>query len=447
MSQFTQLLGSRLGLEDLVEDADLSAVVTDGDDTVEAAVSAAQTDEAAVVDAEAQSDTLMNDVVALESIAFILEHSLATGGMNKHGMALTKVTLRGIGSRMGLEHAVVASLESIAASKDNVAITTATLESVKDMLKGWWASFKSMVEKLFKRIRDWVNSLLDVVPRIKKRAEAIKAKAKTSGKPFGAKTVKYGSISRISIGNEKPKPNDLCRTLGQLRDYTRDMLSSDHLGETEKALTALFNRGASDKVTAADISELNKKFNDVVKALPAKYKATIKDTSGLNGVLSYHTQTFPGDCAVSIASGGAMDKNATDKWSVSEVKMQVIDLYAGKTRVTNSGELDMMESNHVEDTLNAVLALCDIISGYKKGLDARDKSKQSLMAAIEKAVNGANKAAEGSANDTELAKTYRDAAKAASTLWNKSLSLDAKFISYLTTTMMACLSYADKCVA
>lgn len=354
------LLGARLGLEDLTEDEIEveEGAPLDGSETVEGEMLETGEAEAEVEVVGEQVDVLAEDGEALEAIAVLLDKAVKKGGMGELGLEAINLNLRGIARRANVGNEISASLESFTAKSTPLARTEATLEGVKEMIKGWWASFKAAMAKIFTKIKDFFAQLFNSVPRIAKRASDILASASRHmvDKPSKEKITVSGR-DKLCIDNKFVNAKNLSEELNSFNSNIQEVGALKNAAGMAGTFELIIHDSfKAEPLTAEDfLKKMIEKAKEFNKEFTKSYKGgKYKDKDVVLGDYALHMKDLPAEMK-------------TVSEVISSIDISSVKVIHG-TPIESSGEERTLTPDQIRAVAKAVIDGCrDLVSAKAFG--------------------------------------------------------------------------------
>lgn len=429
------LLGARLGLEDLTEEEIEveEGAPLDGSETVEGEMLETGEAEAEVEEVGEQVDVLAEDGEALEAIAVLLDKAVKKGGMGELGLEAINLNLRGIARRANVGNEISASLESFTAKSTPLARTEATLEGVKEMIKGWWASFKAAMSKIFTKIKEFFTSLFNSVPRIAKRASDIAVAAgRVSVKTPVNEKISVSGRDKLCGDNRFLKGNEIASAIGLVSKE----LNRGTLFEDVASMDTVFREMAEEavKATPPTAEDHLKGLVEIVKEIQGAGKTAYKGGK--------YRDTFIGDYALFFKDLPAEMKTPSD--AISAVSVEYIKIVHGSP-IESTGEEDTLSLADIKGISTAVIEAC-------RNLTTAKAYSAKVTAALEKLPKEAEKyfaKISADSKDDESIKKLRadhikDDVKLAYRISQQGARVAGTVYSHVLRTNVAALNYAAK---
>jgi len=452
MSQFTQLLGSRLGLEELVEavePAPAEDTVLDGSDTVEGVNSEVLEATAEVEQSEALVDELQQGGDTLDEVAAVLESAIKMdGGLDPIAAKFCKIAIESATRKIGIGSTMTASLENIGVGNAKLQATRVTLENIQEKLKGWWRALVTAMVSLYNKVKAMVASIFDLLPKIKERAQAL---LKAAGEAKGeAKEPKFKSnlVSGLRIANALPSGADVIKGMDMLAFHGLAVIGAKSATANAAILADLSSVVANlgDKLDQAKIDGLCKTIFDKLVSRAKEYGASKDGNDAKYGSDESDvkiSQTYIGGVVIAVKSPKSLKDSDGKAFPANRLVRQsgasLEDAFKGEKAIPD-GELDTLTLDQIKELAKHVVDLCTTSMECKATFANRDAERAKLTVVVNKAIDAASKGTEGEGSG-ELIKAVQSGGDALQTYWSKAVSFESKFLGYVTKTMQAALGY------
>ena len=219
MSIFKNALVTSLGLEDDAPNVQVNIEVDEAgmpiDSVTEEGENTPEADEVEIIE-EASEIEADNDVIdemqeaaeSLEKIYLAMESAQSNGGLTSEAAMFASIAVDNVVSKYGVSsEAIGISLESFADNRSHA--TTVSMESVGDALKSLWETIVEKFQEMVKKIVDFYNKTLAAAPRIKRRADALRKKARATTGTAKEKNIKVGLYGALNIQGNVPTATQL----------------------------------------------------------------------------------------------------------------------------------------------------------------------------------------------------------------------------------------------
>ena len=303
----------------------------------------------------------------LESIHVAASATIPEGGLKRAAASMMHVAVEGYANRLGLEEAMVPSIESFGSEGEAMTATQVSVEGIKDTIKRVWEAVQAALVKAIEAVKAWFTKFFVNAEKIKARAEAVKAsvkdktgdaeEAKVSVGGAVAKLHKGGKLASVSavaaevkgiLGDVMAAHDGLVKTAGELGDMVAKVVDEDA------------TKGA-ELVTAAGLKlieapELFKGALDLKERTEAGEKA-------------YYSDELPGGKVV--------------KMHVGEKSYSASLQDAGKVEIADADkEVTTLPVADIESLCDVVVECADDLAGAKeKVFDKASATKDDLLKA------------------------------------------------------------------
>lgn len=150
-------------------------------------------------------DEAIEDTEVLERVKERMEESVEEGGMSADTAEMAEIAVESIKARLGVSGKAFSgvSMESFGNKATRIGATKLGLEDVKENLKKAWDAIIAALQKAYEWVIEFLKDVFTAHGRLKKRAEIIKAAARSATGDAASKTVKAGSIANsLSMGGK-----------------------------------------------------------------------------------------------------------------------------------------------------------------------------------------------------------------------------------------------------
>lgn len=263
MSNFRNLLNSSLGLEDDAPnvqvniDTDEAGMPIDnmsdeGEMTPEADEVEINEDASEIEADNEVIDEMAEATEALESMYLAMESSQADGGLTPEAARFAALGIEAIVGKYGATAKDVGV--SLEAFNDNRSVaTTVSMEGIVETLKSLWETIVKKFHEMIKKIVDFFQKTIAAAPRIKRRAEAIRKKARsTNGSPKD-KEISTGLFRSLNIQGKAPSAAELIDSLKR-SNYTFSKNAKQK--DIEKAAKAIFKTANMQDANGLDLANI-----------------------------------------------------------------------------------------------------------------------------------------------------------------------------------------------
>lgn len=360
-------LNRSLGLEDdapTVEinvDVDEAGVPLDGVDLE--GNPTPEVDEAEMLEAAAEIedgsdeiDELEEAQATLESLSTLMREDYQNGGMSPQSARFAAIAVESISLKYGITAQEVGiSLESV--SNDRNAGTIVSMEGVRDFISNIVRSIIEKVKELMKKIADFYQRNLSGAAGLKRRAEALKKKARntTGTKMKETKLEDKGLFARLNVQGNAPTVSEITGVIkGLTGAYKQGKVDSEEVEkEVQKILTGAAYESDDSlesvmKVLLGSLTSGKGPFGSV----GGSKSATNFEIGGSSSATFAGEYGLPGNKAVGI--GYAADSNSTSLQKVGRLQAGVFTDNS-KYKAANSKPLPALSLTDCENICDAVI--------------------------------------------------------------------------------------------
>ncbi len=210
-------------------------------------------------------------------------------------------------------------------------LTIAMENVVTDTLKSIWESIKNMFIKAHNAIKTWYIKAWDGSVRLKKQAEALKAKAEGMSNSTPRETsFEMSGVKSLNIGGKVPAAQDIAKGVNEINNITQNMLTTN--AET-----------------------YNNLFNPIQKVLEEviEQARNMKDSDASADPTAGGTKTAPtniGEAFAGTQSGGtAKDAAGNDITVTTEQNKLLVDILAKWQGAAKTCGIDITAGNEIKD--------------------------------------------------------------------------------------------------
>lgn len=385
-------LNRSLGLEDdapTVEinvDVDEAGVPLDGVDLE--GNPTPEVDEAEMLEAAAEIeddsdeiDELEEAQATLESLSTLMREDYQNGGMSPQSARFAAIAIESISLKYGITAQEVGiSLESF--SNDRNAGTIVSMEGVRDFISNIVRSIIEKVKELMKKIADFYQRNLSGAAGLKRRAEALKKKARntTGTKMKETKLDDKGLFARLNVQGNAPSVSDIVGTIkGLTGTYKEGKVSTDDVDKMIESMTKSSSYETDAALEAEAKAGLNTLSGGPAVLKVSGHSATNFEMGGSStGVKFNGVHGLPGNKA--IGSGYVDAGNSSALQLVNRYQSGVFTDNA-KYKATNAKPLTALSISDCENICDAVI---DNMNAYIANAQKKNTGVN-LISALEKA--------------------------------------------------------------
>ena len=350
-------------------DAEATELAENNAETTEAVAEVAESTEEGAV-AEDAKEEAVETVEALESIAIALRTSAANGGMDKHSAHVVSIAVEHMYSRIGVSRKAMPAMESFGGTSTRVGATQLALEGITQSIKDIWAAIVKAVKKAVQWVKDHFFKVFGAAEKLKKRADAVKAKA-------GAVTTK-----------PKEKTFDNKSLVEKLQ--MEGTVKADESGVKNLAIVvkAVFDQYAATSGKAgeeiADALEKTDKATATL-AIPGSVELSVLTDGNASKVAD-----APGGCkvqsSVELPGGKSLQRYVATERTMDNVTKEKVFLgpFNKDGKAPTSEQVTTLAANTCEAIAKTVGEIADAIISYRAQFDKVLKIKDRIVKAAEK---------------------------------------------------------------
>lgn len=348
---------------------------------------------------EEVTEELTETAEGLEAIALSIESTLKSGGMGADAAMFATHAINAHLQPLGIKN-TLPSVESFGASATKLGQTQVGLENLKEKIKEIWEYIKNLITRMRKAVMDYYNRVWAAAPRLRKRAEAIRAKADgiTTAAKKDEVEVSAGLAAKLAIGDKVP--TDFAAQLGVVEKVAETLFSKyvtdaiawakrveDAVGQVkfesdeafQSSAAALGNieplvvAGLADQAVASG----DKRFEKLGEGVTVKRSA---DMMGNMAVFHHSMTGSKGDLRSELA---ALQKAHYYLAASTDAKLEV-----------KADKLATMKKAEIVAAADKVAEIAVLIEKFKRNVDESDKAKEGALRAGDKVSSAAAKASD-----------------------------------------------------
>jgi uncharacterized phage infection (PIP) family protein YhgE len=368
------------------------------------AQSTAEVEEAASqVAAEAQeiaqlteeTDSAAADAGTLEKVQSAVAQTVQSGqGMDETTAQVAQVVVESICARLGIPggHRLMPAVESFGSSNTRMAATKVALENAfTDTIKRIWEAIKKAIKTTWQKIKEFFLKFFDNTDKVRKHADALKAKAKermswkmdktTLELPGIIKTL-GGNIEGASKGQFLAAGNHIALT--QLGDGFIDACQG-LVGTAKKVAAEWKSNGNADKSLAeGKVGQLTDGIEKLIGAYESADMKSLPEKTETQGdktiTRKYYGPFIESNCICLTTTVDNKTGHKSVKYSFEPMKVS-----------SEAKELPTAPMSAVAYACDAVKTMMDLTDSFKKNRGEIEKVGSGLL----EAADGVLKAAEG----------------------------------------------------
>lgn len=236
-------------------------------------------------------DELQDASEALESIYLSMESAQRDGGLTREAAVFAGHAVQAAMRKFNVSSEEVGiSLESFSDNKARA--TTVSMEGIREALKAIWDKIVSVFQAMMKKIADFWNKYVAAAPRIKRRAEGLRKKARNVNGTQKEKTIATGLFRQLNVAGEVPKASAMTGYIKAVRGVFGKNKSTDELDAFAKKVFSKENLASREWVKS--VNEL---------------RAVVSTVQSTYGITTSRTVTIAGD-NVTLKTSGSLPGNA-----------------------------------------------------------------------------------------------------------------------------------------
>jgi hypothetical protein len=403
------------------------AIAPDETDTLAAAVSEINSDEAALAAGNDQIDAAAVAADGLETIAEQVSAANEGEGIDENTAAIVEASVESLlkVARIGVKYKQlgIPSSESFSVRSNRIALGKATVEALDVSAKKIWQSIVDAIKKSIEWVRNFFNKIFGAAERLERRAKALKdSTTSLTGQPEDGNLENDSLYNAVRVNGQPVKVSDIQGLSGEAKKIFAE----------QKKLTDEF---AKMELTGTSTPPQPAPVGYGMKNADA---AIAKRVTAESDVQVYQTSRFPGESVVYLtvakSGAGASAKDAQD--AANKVRAGSVNVADKKDEGKN---LKVLGIDEIRGFAEAVEKFAGEVSEYKRGLTEVNNNKTKFIGKLEKFLGkGEGKNADDSKGDAEKK------AKATATIFRKLMDEPAaSFASHSIRAMSAVLQYAE----
>lgn len=457
MSIFKNALSASLGLEDDAPNVQVNIDTDEAgmpiDNVTDLGENTPEADEVEIIE-DAQEIEADNEVIeemneaaeSLESIYLAMESAQVNGGLTPEAAAMASLAVNNIVRKYNVTSEQMGiSLESF--NDNRVLATTVSMEGVGSALRDLWDMIVTKFQEMVKKIVDFYHKTIAAAPRIKRRAESIRKKARANTGSPKEKTMKVGLYSSLNIRGNIPSSSELQAALKQLAgDVVTHRKKTDIQNEAKAIFASFEGAGENGGANGVAAALKNKMGFTGFAGGPGTYKlsgtsANYKVGGTPASVVLVHADKLPGNKMIFAGT-------VTSNGRASRIEA-FNDFRAGiytdddSVKSDKAGERDkewpVLSTSDIETLCDLIIKNMDVIIAEKTQADKKLNSVKLTKAEGEKLIrkiDGDTKA-KGQAEANKALKIVVD-------VMRNTIQGEAQIVSYSYRTSKAVLSYCAR---
>lgn len=369
-----------------------------------------------------------------------LHHNVRRGKILSNSMyRILNAELKAASKKTGAAFDPLPAMESL----DHIhprELTIAMENAVTDFIKDMWTKLKNMFLAAHKKIKDWYIKAWDGAARLKKQAEALKAKADSMSSSTPRETsFEMAGVKFLNINGKVPQPQDIGQGVAKINEITqvicgknpdtydkiypaaesmlkltieqaKAMKNSDATppkeGESKPESISEAFGGTSGSTTSdangnqvTQTGEENKLmnalmlgFNEAAKMAGVKIDAPIKGDTRFpedKGSAYRNPQDLLGGIMLVYTTPVQTNVTTFDSYAAFKqgFKLSPEPIQATPREIDDNGTFNTAPSAVIINICENVISSCDIFVNYKLLWDKREKATENLMKQMEQYVS------------------------------------------------------------
>lgn len=350
------------------------AVAKAGQELAEAVVEQTESE----VEGEARVDELATGgeiVEALESLAVLVGDAAKGQGLGRDAAASVQIQFDFYRRKLGdTGPSKMPSLESFGATSSKIRGTVASLEEITDLAKRAWKAIVEKVKAAFKWIRDHFLKIFGSAEKLKKRAEALKAKAEglASDLTMKEKTFENEALAKkLFIGGSMIGGTGAVEAAKKFNAIISDFVNVAPAQATK--LTEAVESGLKSETAGSEFTSDNIGFpkNFAETNVPGSRK---NDTSGL--MVVHASEQLPGGKAIVAMIPGAGLKGEDALSALSKTKV-VVDPMDG-VKAPTAAKIDTLDRGPLGEVADQISKLAEALVQSRSATDNAGKKRDAL---------------------------------------------------------------------
>jgi hypothetical protein len=401
------------------------AIAPDESNTLAAAVSEINSDEAAISAGNDQIDAASIAADGLETISEQVAAANEGEGIDETAAAVIEASVESLLkiSRIGVKYKQlgIPSSESFSVRSNRIALGKATCEALDISAKKIWQSIVDAIKKSIEWVRNFFNKIFGAAERLERRA----------------KTLKDGTTSLTGKAEETTLEND---SLFNAVRVNGAPVAAGHIQTLAATAKKIF---AEQKKVTDEFAKLELDGGMVAPPTPTSYgmqaadSGTAKRVTAEADVSVFMTHRFPGESVVYMtvgkSTGGGVKDNADFANKIRAGSVNLAD------KKEEGKSLKVLGVDEIRGMAEAVEKFAAEVSEYKRGLTEVNNNKTKFIGKLEKFLSkGDGKNEKDSKGDAEKK------AKSMATVFRKLMDEPAaSFASHSIRAMSSALQYAE----
>lgn len=460
MSIFKNALNTSLGLEDEAPNVQVN-IDTDEtgmpiDNVTEAGENTPDADEVEIVEEaqEIEADGEVMDEMAeaadsLESIYLAMESAQENGGLTPEAAQFASIAVDNIVSKYNISSEDLGiSLESFGDNRAQA--TTVSMEGVGQALKDLWETIVEKFQAMVKKIVDFYNKTIAAAPRIKRRAESIRKKARATNGTAKESKIKTGLFGQLNVAGAVPTAQQVIKGLQAVTVDITENAKKTEISEAAAKVVGSITDEKNDGIAASDMAgKINSGFTGVAKPSDHWVMRGNNNTSAvkIGGNDPYVVVTYeadlPGNKVLFEGAVGGVNRTS----GAAALRDYRYGIFAQDASIKNDKdsrdkEFEVLSTGDVEGICDVVIKAMDAIISQKTQANKKVNNVKVLKKAGEKAIK-TMEVADGK-DKAKVKSNAREMLTAAVEVTRAQNQGGAQIVSYNYRTSKAALAWCSR---
>lgn len=402
------------------------AIAPDETNTLAAAVSEINADEAAINAGNDQIDAASVAADGLETIAEQVAEANEGEGIDEKTAEIIETSVESLlkVARIGVTYKQLGlpSTESFSVRANRAALGKATVEALDVSAKKIWQSIVDAIKKSIEWVRNFFNKIFGAAERLERRAKSLKdSTTGLSGEAKEANLENNALFNAVRVKGAPVAVGDINALAGEAKK----------IFAAQKKFTGEY---AALELTATTVPPVPSAGDYGMAKADA---GTAKRVTAESGVEVFVTGTFPGESVVYLAIPGSKQSGTAKEQGDWATKIR-----AGSVSIADKKEegksLKTLGLDEIRSFAEAVEKFAAEVAGYKANLTEVNNNKTKFIGKLEKML------AKGDKGEGETKGDVEKKAKAAATAFRKLMDEPAaSYASHSVRAMASALQYAE----
>lgn len=260
--------------------------------------------------------------------------------------------------------------------------TTISTEGLRETARRLWDNIVEMLKKVWEKLEGFFYKLVGTIPRLRKSAEDLKARAEaTVGK--AAEETKHqlgGEAGTLAVGGKAPKnAAEILASLGVVRKQG-DAVFKKYAGTLAKAGEQMASaisdfdiEKASDGLQRVCTAAIAVGISEVAKICDA----TVTNDPRWRAGEAKMSPALPGGKSIVFVAGQLTDKTNPLAYAdgIRRTYAEVVMTSSKKQDAVRNGEFTTMNTSDAIAIADAILGICDVVEEFQRGKGQKDLAK------------------------------------------------------------------------